>query len=93
MPAGAFQVVVARRMSVAPGPERTSGWRTALVAGAMLAALTCLASPWLAQLFRLPSALSVVLLGLSLLPLTLTGACQGFCWARSGCAPWPACTS
>ena len=80
VPAGALQVIVARHVSGAPPQSR--GVRTALVVGSGLAALTIVAAPLLVQACRLESAWSVVWLGLTLVPMTLTGAFQGILLGR-----------
>lgn len=75
VPAGAFQVVVARHVAAA---DRTSdGVRTAFWAGLALAGATVAISPVLTDVFRLESNWSTVWLGLTLIPMTLTGAYQG----------------
>lgn len=75
VPAGAFQVVVARH--VAARDHRTDGVRLALWFGIALSGLTVALSPVLTDVFRLESIWSTLWLGLTLVPMTLTGACQG----------------
>jgi len=79
IPAGAFQVVVARRLSGRDdeGLDRTSGLRLALLTGLGLFAVTCAISPALAHTFHLASAWAAVLLGGMLVPMLLTGCLQG----------------
>ncbi|TWP37126.1 lipopolysaccharide biosynthesis protein [Leekyejoonella antrihumi] len=79
IPAGAFQVVIARRLSGRTGDtlDPTNGLRLALTAGLGLFALTCAVSPALAHTFHLPSAWAAVLLGGMLVPMLLTGCFQG----------------
>lgn len=79
IPAGAFQVVVARHLA---SGVRTSGVRLALAIGMTLAAGTALVSPLLAGAFHLPSAWAAALLGLTLVPMTATGAFQGVLLGR-----------
>ncbi|AKU16776.1 hypothetical protein VV02_14360 [Luteipulveratus mongoliensis] len=74
IPAGAFQVVVARHLA---SGELTSGVRLAAWIGTALAGLTVALSTVLASGFHLDSLWSPVLLGLTLIPMTLTGAFQG----------------
>ncbi|MDE9365989.1 hypothetical protein PZ938_10275 [Luteipulveratus sp. YIM 133132] len=74
IPAGAFQVVVARHIAAG---EHTSGLRPALVIGLGLAGATVLLAPLLRSAFHLDSLWAPVLLGLTLVPMTLTGAFQG----------------
>lgn len=80
IPAGAFQVVVARHIS--SGHGTTSGARLAVMMGTALAGFTVAVSPLLANGFHLPSAYAAVLLGLTLIPMTLTGAFQGVLLGR-----------
>lgn len=79
IPAGAFQVVVARRLAGRDGlpGERTSGTTTALALGGAFLALTAAASPLLADVFHVDSAWSAVLLGAMLPPMMVTGCFQG----------------
>ncbi|MCL3837378.1 lipopolysaccharide biosynthesis protein [Aeromicrobium duanguangcaii] len=81
VPAGALQVIVARH--VAGTPPHSRGLRTALVVGVALAAATILAAPLLADAFRLDTTWSAVWLGLTLVPMTLTGAFQGILLGRN----------
>ena len=80
VPAGALQVIVARH--VAGSSHDSRGVRTALGVGVALAAATIVASPLLAHAFRLDTAWSAVWLGLTLVPMTLTGAFQGILLGR-----------
>lgn len=75
IPAGAFQVIVARRW--VDDATRTSGVRAATVVGLVLTALTCVASPLLANLIHLDGISAIVAMSLMLVPMTLTGAFQG----------------
>lgn len=75
VPAGAFQVIVARHVS--DQESRVSGVRLALLIGTALAGVSIAASPLLRQVFHLESSWSVVWLALTLIPMTLTGAFQG----------------
>lgn len=75
IPAGAFQVVIARRWPLAH--LRTTGTRAAVVVGVALTALTVLASPAVDVLFHLDGVSATVAMALMLLPMTLTGAYQG----------------
>lgn len=75
IPAGAFQVLVARHLA-AP-VAGSSALRPALVIGSGLAAATCVLAPALSETFALASAWSVVWLGLTLVPMMLTGCAQG----------------
>lgn len=78
IPAGALQVVVARRISGrARGIDATTGLRPALLTGAGLWVVTAAASPLLAHTFHLDSPFSAVLLGGMLVPMLVTGCCQG----------------
>ncbi|MBC9224829.1 hypothetical protein GL325_00710 [Aeromicrobium sp. 636] len=81
VPAGALQVIVARH--VAGAPPHSRGLRTALVVGVALAAATIIAAPLLADAFRLDTTWSAVWLGLTLVPMTLTGAFQGILLGRN----------
>ncbi|NLC97886.1 MAG: hypothetical protein GX678_02255 [Actinomycetales bacterium] len=75
VPAGAFQVIVARHVS--SGDSRISGLRLSLLIGTALAGVSIVASPLLREVFHLESSWSVVWLALTLIPMTLTGAFQG----------------
>lgn len=77
IPAGAFQVVVARRVAGGISHEVTSGLRMAIGISSVLFAGTALASFELRGVFHLESAWSPVLLGAMLLPMTVTGCFQG----------------
>ena len=80
VPAGALQVIVARH--VAGAPPNSRGLRTALVVGTALAGATIIAAPLLTTAFRLDTFWSVIWLGLTLVPMTLTGAFQGILLGR-----------
>ena len=77
IPAGAFQVVIARRVSGADDTESTTGIRAALGISTVLFAGTAVAAPALAAVFHLASGWSAVLMGAMLVPMTLTGCFQG----------------
>ncbi len=79
IPAGAFQVIIARRLSrgLDGDAQRTSGLRPALAAGATLLGVTAVASPWLAASFHLSSPLTAVLAGAIIVPMLTTGCFQG----------------
>lgn len=80
IPAGAFQVAIARRVSV--GVDATTGIALAAGIGLALWALTCLAAPLLQHAFHLRSVWSPVLLGAMLVPMNLTGCFQGLLLGR-----------
>lgn len=82
IPAGVFQVVVARRLSGDDPEQPTSAVRPALFTGAGCFAVTGALSPALAGWFHLPSLWAPVLLGGMLLPMTLTGCFQGILLGR-----------
>ena len=84
MPAGAFQVVVARRQTRTDREEsrQVTGARSALVVGLTLAAATIACAPLLRDVLRLDTAWSVVWMALMLPPMTLTGAVQGVLLGR-----------
>lgn len=75
VPAGAFQVIVARH--VAAKDSGVSGVRLSLLIGSALAGVSIAASVFLRGVFSLESAWSVVWLALTLVPMTMTGAFQG----------------
>lgn len=75
VPAGALQVIVARH--VAAGREVASMRRMCWRLGAALATVTIAATPLLVHRFGLQSWWSVLWLGLTLVPMTLTGLAQG----------------
>lgn len=79
IPAGAFQVVVARRLAGRDGPaaERTSGVLPALLLGLIFFAVTAAASPLLTDVFHLASNWSAVFLAAMLPPMMATGCFQG----------------
>lgn len=82
IPAGAFQVVIARRISARDETGRTSGVRLALVLGLVAFAVTAALSPVLATTFHVDSAWSAVALGAMLPPMMLTGCFQGILLGR-----------
>ena len=84
MPAGAFQVVVARRQTVATrdAGHHVTGLGPALAVGLALAALSIAIAPVLRDVLRLESAWAVVWLALMLPPMTVTGALQGVLLGR-----------
>ena len=75
VPAGALQVVVARH--VARHDSSATGIRLAVWIGALLAGATFLASPALQKAFELDTAWAAVWLGMTLIPMSLTGTFQG----------------
>ncbi|NYJ74813.1 oligosaccharide flippase family protein [Allobranchiibius huperziae] len=77
IPAGAFQVVIARRIAGSARHEVTTGLRLASGVSVALFAATSLLSPALRDVFHLSSAWSAVLMGSMLVPMTLTGCFQG----------------
>ncbi|MBO1754065.1 oligosaccharide flippase family protein [Allobranchiibius sp. CTAmp26] len=77
IPAGAFQVVIARRVAASARHEVTTGLRLASGVSVVLFAATALGSAGLRDAFHLSSAWSPVLMGATLLPMTLTGCFQG----------------
>lgn len=88
MPAGAFQVVVARRQTRAhrAGGRHLTGLGSALLVGTVLAVITIAGAPLLRDVLRLESAWSVVWLALVLPPMTVTGALQGVLLGRESYA-------
>lgn len=82
IPAGVFQVVVARRLSGDDPDRPTSALRPALLVGAGLFAATAAISPALAHWFHLPSSWAAVLLGGMLVPMMITGCFQGILLGR-----------
>lgn len=83
IPAGAFQVVVARRLSGRDSDATgTSAVTAAVVLGIVLFSLTALLAPWLVSVFHVDSAWSAVLLGAMLPPMILTGCFQGILLGR-----------
>lgn len=77
IPAGAFQVVVARRVAAGEPRELTTGLRLALGISLGLFATTSVASIGLRDIFDVASAWSPILLGAMLVPMTVTGCLQG----------------
>ncbi|TWE12627.1 lipopolysaccharide biosynthesis protein [Rudaeicoccus suwonensis] len=92
IPAGVFQVVVARRLSRRAGDAdgsgagsdalQTTGLAPAAVLGVAFFAVTAAISAPLAEAFHLHSALSAVLLGAMLVPMMVTGCFQGILLGR-----------
>lgn len=84
MPAGAFQVVVARRQTRAhrEAGEQVTALTTSAVVGLVLAGTTITSAPLIADVLRLDTAWSVVWMALMLLPMTVTGALQGVLLGR-----------
>ncbi|WEV79216.1 oligosaccharide flippase family protein [Janibacter cremeus] len=84
MPAGAFQVIVARRQTRMHRDlqRHVTGLGSSLVVGLVLAAITIALAPLLRDLLRLETAWSVVWLALMLPPMTVTGALQGVLLGR-----------
>ncbi len=81
IPAGAFQVVVARRVT-GDTQERTSGLSSALLLGAGTFAITCLLAPVLTDAFHVSSVWSAVFLAGMLPSMMLTGCFQGILLGR-----------
>ncbi|MDQ2852495.1 MAG: oligosaccharide flippase family protein [Actinomycetota bacterium] len=77
IPAGAFQVVIARRVAGGDRTELTTGLRLGTIVAVVLFAGTVLASGGLADLFNLDTPWSPILMGAMLLPMTVTGCFQG----------------
>lgn len=77
IPAGAFQVVVARRVAAGDRREATTGLRLALGISLALFFATSVASVGLRNIFDVASAWSPILLGAMLAPMTVTGCLQG----------------
>lgn len=79
MPAGAMQLVVARRQGETARREgrSTSGAALSAVVGVVLAAAVILLAAPLRDAFHLDTAAAAVWLGLTLVPMTITGAQQG----------------
>lgn len=82
IPAGVFQVVVARRLAGDDPEQPTSALRPAVFIGLTGCVFTALISPALAHWFHLPSSLTAVLLGGMVLPMMLTGCFQGILLGR-----------
>lgn len=84
MPAGAFQVIVARRQTRTHRDQQrhVTGLGSSLVVGLVLASITIVLAPVLRDLLRLETAWSVVWLALMLPPMTVTGALQGVLLGR-----------
>ncbi|WP_325549226.1 oligosaccharide flippase family protein [Flexivirga sp.] len=82
IPAGVFQVVVARRLSGDDPEGPTSAIRPALLIGLGCFAVTAALSPALAHWFHLPSFWAAVLLGGMLVPMMVTGCFQGILLGR-----------
>lgn len=82
IPAGVFQVVVARRLSGDDPEGPTSAIRPALLIGVGCFVVTAVLSPALAHWFHLPSFWAAVLLGGMLVPMMVTGCFQGILLGR-----------
>jgi O-antigen/teichoic acid export membrane protein len=82
IPAGVFQVVVARRLSGDDPHAPTSAIRPALLIGLCCFAATALLSAALADWFHLPSLWAPVLLGGMLVPMMVNGCFQGILLGR-----------
>lgn len=84
MPAGAFQVVVARRQTRAhrEADQQITALTTSAVVGVLLAAATIASAPLLTDILRLETAWSVVWMALMIPPMTVTGALQGVLLGR-----------
>lgn len=82
IPAGAFQVIVARRVAVGRPGEVTSGGRAALALSAAACLITVLLAPLLTTAFHVSSVWSVLLLALMLPGMLLTGCLQGILLGR-----------
>ncbi len=84
MPAGAFQVVVARRQTRVhrDADQQVTALVTSAVVGVTLAAATIAAAPLITGILRLDTAWSVVWMALMLPPMTVTGALQGVLLGR-----------
>ena len=80
IPAGALQVVVARRVVL--GTPYARAFNLALLIGAALLAVMCLLSALLQDALHLQSVWPVVALGALLVPMTLTGVYQGLLLGR-----------
>lgn len=84
MPAGAFQVVVARRQTRAhrEADQQITALTTSAIVGVLLAAATIASAPLLTDILRLETAWSVVWMALMIPPMTVTGALQGVLLGR-----------
>ena len=80
IPAGALQVVVARRLVM--GAPYARAFTLALLVGTGLLAVLTLVSPLLQEALHLHSVWPVVALGALLVPMTLTGVYQGLLLGR-----------
>ncbi len=77
IPAGAFQVVVARRVAEGNPREQTTGLRLAVGVSLTLLGVTLVASAGLRDVFAVASVWSPILMGAMLVPMTVTGCLQG----------------
>ena len=77
IPAGAFQVIVARRIAINRAGEITSGLRASLLLSALATVITVALAPVLASAFHLSSLWSAVLLAAMLPGMLITGCLQG----------------
>lgn len=75
IPAGALQVLVARRSS--NGHDSTAAYALSALVGAVVWILIVVSSPVLARVFDLSSVWPLFWLGLTLIPMTMVGAQQG----------------
>ncbi|KYH44351.1 hypothetical protein AZH51_07380 [Branchiibius sp. NY16-3462-2] len=77
IPAGAFQVIIARRIALDRTGEVTSGLRATLLLSAVATVVTVAIAPALAAAFHLSSVWAVVLLAAMLPGMLITGCLQG----------------
>lgn len=77
IPAGAFQVIIARRIAVNRSGELTSGLRATLLLSTLAVLITLGLAPILTTAFHLSSLWSVVLLAAMLPGMLITGCLQG----------------
>ncbi|MFC6713929.1 oligosaccharide flippase family protein [Branchiibius cervicis] len=77
IPAGAFQVIIARRIAMNRAGEVTSGLRATLLLSALATTITVVLAPVLAAAFHLSSLWAVVLLAAMLPGMLITGCLQG----------------
>lgn len=82
IPAGVFQVVVARRLSGDDPEQPTSAIRPAVLTGIGCFVVTAALSPALTHWFHLPTNWAAVLLGGMLVPMMATGCFQGILLGR-----------
>lgn len=77
VPAGAFQVIVARRIAIGRPGEITSGLRATLLLSGLAVGVTVALAPVLATAFHLASPWAVVFLAATLPGMLITGCLQG----------------